>query len=197
MASLLWPGIEAAAEELGPALQRAGAALLGGTAAAGTASLSSDTSKDGSKAAPIARTLPRTDESCKKCPPEQTGRSVRRNHSMSDVSREYQGRITGRPYSVAEGWSEEWDWHVDFDGFKAEACLLQEAKANYDQFLDDDGEPKFWFSFNDTIKQINQQGRTVRANPPAKLMWYFMTPKAREFLLPLMDRVGVPSVYQP
>ena len=116
---------------------------------------------------------------------------------MSDISREYQGRITGRPYSVAEGWSQEWNWHVDFDGFKEEACLLQEAKANYDQFLDDDGEPKFWFSFNDTIKQINAQGRTVRANPPAQLMWYFMTPRAREFLLPVMNRVGVPSVYQP
>ncbi len=123
--------------------------------------------------------------------------AVTRNHSMSDVSREYQARITDRPFSVAEGWSQEWNWHVDFDGFKAEACLLQEAKANYDQFLDDDGQPKFWFSFNDTIKQLNAQGRTVRANPPAQLMWYFMTPKAREFLLPVMNRVGVPSVYQP
>ena len=88
---------EAAVAELGPVLARAGAALLGGAATAGTASLSGDAAKEDSKAAPVARTLPRTSESCKKCPPEETGRSKRANHSMTPAAREYQGRITGRP----------------------------------------------------------------------------------------------------
>ncbi|MFG6689045.1 restriction endonuclease fold toxin 5 domain-containing protein [Burkholderia pseudomallei] len=180
-------------------MARAGAALLGGAATAGTASLPGDTSKDDSKAAPVARTLPRTDESCKKCPPEESGRAMRANHSMSPRSREYQGRITGRPYSVAEGWSEEWKWlGVDFDGFRAESCLLQETKGDYDQFLDDDGEPVFFFTGFDTMReQIWRQAIAVKAHPPAQLTWYFMTPHAREFVMSDLRRAGVPSVYQP
>lgn len=60
---------------------------------------------------------------------------------MSPNSREYQGRIPGFPYSVDESWSMEWVWERDFDGFRPEDCLLVEAKARYDQFLDKDDEP--------------------------------------------------------
>ncbi|WP_347881433.1 Tox-REase-5 domain-containing protein [Burkholderia multivorans] len=70
---------------------------------------------------------------------------------MTAASREYQGRITGRPYSVAEGWSEEWIWlGTDFDGFVPAECLLQEAKGGYGQFLEfdedaDELRPVSWF----------------------------------------------------
>ncbi len=63
------PLLEAAVAELGPILLRVGAALLGGATVAGTASLPGDTSKDDGKVAPIPRTLPRTGERCKACPP--------------------------------------------------------------------------------------------------------------------------------
>jgi len=91
MAGLLAPLVESAVDALGPALARGGAALLGGAATAGTASLSGDSSKDDSKAAPVARTLPRTDESCKKCPPEQTGQ-VARIASRKDGAKSGTGR---------------------------------------------------------------------------------------------------------
>lgn len=197
MAGILVPVVEGAVAELGPILARAGTALLGGAAVAGTASVSGDTSKDDSKAAPVARTLPRTDESCKKCPPEQTGIAIRARHHMNTAPREYQGCITGRPYSVEEGWSEEWKWlTIDFDGFVAGECLLQEAKGNYDQFL----EPWAAISFKgfaDMESAIIRQGRAVSANPPTRLMWYFQTPKTRQKMLRALVQNGVQSVVVP
>jgi hypothetical protein len=106
MAGLAIPAIEGAATELGPILARVGAAILGGAAVGAAGSLSGDTKKEDSKAAPVARTLPRTDESCKKCPPEGGAFSPAYHH-MTAAAREYQGRITGWPYSVEEGWSQE------------------------------------------------------------------------------------------
>ncbi|PQV51057.1 restriction endonuclease fold toxin 5 of polymorphic toxin system [Paraburkholderia sp. BL21I4N1] len=199
MGTILAPLLESAVAEFGPALLSAGRALLGGVATGAVGSVAGDASKDDSKSTPAVRALPQIGESCRKCPPEQTGLAVKRSHYMKPTPREYQGRITGRPFSVPDGWSEEWAWmNVDFDGFKREACLLQEAKANYDQFLDEDGEPKFFFSgFTGVIKQVTLQAQTVKANPPAKLLWYFMTPGTREYLLPVLERIGVPSVYQP
>ncbi|WP_243864497.1 restriction endonuclease fold toxin 5 domain-containing protein [Burkholderia pseudomallei] len=134
---MVFPVIEAAAVELGPILARVGVALLGGATVAGTASLSGDTPKEDSKATPDVRALPRTGESCKKCPPE-AGTRVRRNHGVNWNSYRYQARITGFPFDTeACRWSEEWRWlGVDFDGFQPGECLLQETKGNYDQFLD-------------------------------------------------------------
>jgi hypothetical protein len=198
MAGLLAPLVESAVDALGPALARGGAALLGGAATAGTASLSGDSSKDDSKAAPVARTLPRTDESCKKCPPEQTGQVVKRSYNMNAAPREYQGRITGRPYSVAEGWSEEWDWEtIDFDGFVQAECLLQEAKGNYDQFVDAPWAVKSFGGFDTMQATIVKQARAVRLNPPTKLMWYFQGPKTQQKMLRFLSQNGVPSVVVP
>ncbi|MBB5546566.1 hypothetical protein GGD70_006915 [Paraburkholderia fungorum] len=190
--------MEAAVDALGPVLARGGAALLGGAATAGTASLSGDASKDDSKAAPVARTLPRTDESCKKCPPEQTGLAVRRSYNMNAAPREYQGRITGRPYSVAEGWSEEWSWEtIDFDGFVQAECLLQEAKGNYDQFVDTPWAVKSFNGFDTMRSAIVKQARAVRLNPPTRLMWYFQGPKTQQKMLRFLSQNGVPSVVVP
>lgn len=198
MAGLLAPVVEAAAAELGPILARAGAALLGGAATAGTASLSGDTSKDDSKATPVARTLPRTGEKCKKCPPEG-GSKIRRNHGVNWNSYSYQARITGFAFDVEEcRWSDEWQWlGIDFDGFQASECLLQETKGDYDQFLEE-GVPIFWYrGFKKVRDQLNRQAVVVNSNPPTRLVWYFMTPHAREYLLPDLRRVRVSSIYQP
>lgn len=198
MAGLAVPVIEGAATALGPVLARVGAALLGGAAVGATGSLSGDTKKEDSKAAPAVRTLPRTDESCKKCPPEG-GSKIRRNHGVNWTSYRYQARITGFAFDVEEcRWSDEWQWlGIDFDGFLAGECLLQETKGDYDQFLDD-GEPIFWYGgFKGVRDQLNRQAVVVNSNPPTRLMWYFMTPNAREYLLPDLRRARVSSIYQP
>ncbi|WP_124094086.1 restriction endonuclease fold toxin 5 domain-containing protein [Burkholderia gladioli] len=193
MAFLAVPLVEGAVVEFGPGLLAAGAALVGATA------LTGDTPKDKSDATPQVRALPRTGESCKKCPPEG-GSMARRNHGVNWTSYRYQARITGFTFDSAEcRWSDEWSWEgVDFDGFQREACLLQETKGDYDQFLDEDGDPKFFFTgFTDTRRQILRQSAVVAGNPPSQLMWYFMTPRAREYLLPDLRRGRVQSVYQP
>lgn len=35
---------------------------------------------------------------------------------------------------------------VTFDGFDTSQCLLKEAKAKYDQFFDDAGDPQEWWN---------------------------------------------------
>lgn len=200
MAGLAVPVIEGAARALGPVLARAGAALLGGAAVGATGSLSGDTKKEDSKAAPAARTLPRTDEKCKKCPPE-SGARFRRKHGANWNAYRYQARITGFPFDTEEClWSEEWQWQgTDFDGFQPSACLLQEAKGNYDQFLDG-SIPKAdkWFEgFRSMEDQIVEQGTTVRMNPPTRLTWYFQTPLTYKKMAPLLTRMGVLALYQP
>ncbi|ACQ97651.1 conserved hypothetical protein [Burkholderia pseudomallei 1106b] len=45
--------------------------------------------------------------------------------------------------------------------------------------------------------QIIAQGTVVRANPPARLMWYFATPLAQKKMATALARMGIPSVYQP
>jgi len=203
MAGLVVPVIEAAAVELGPVLARAGVALLGGVGLAGTASLSSDTPKDESKAKTDTKAVPRTGEKCKKCPPEESGLPQRRNHHMSARARQYQGRITGRPFSTEEGWSEEWVWlGTDFDGIVPGECLLQEAKANYAQFLkrNDDGELKErkWFEgYTALFSQLERQAGKVNSNPPARLRWYFEEAELREYMLTALIENQVTSVWQP
>ncbi|WP_322030468.1 restriction endonuclease fold toxin 5 domain-containing protein [Paraburkholderia sp. J76] len=127
---------------------------------------------------------------------------------MSPKARRYQARITGMAYGIDTdakgretrgGWNKEWAWlGTDFDGFVKAQCLLQEAKDDYDQFLDEDDEPIFWFTgFKRMADTIAEQAIKVRANPPSKLMWYFGTPRARDYMMPTLVKNGVPSAYQP
>ncbi len=194
MASMAVPLIEGAAMEFGPLLMRIGAALLGG---AGTASLSGDAADDDIEARASAHAVPRTAERCERCPPE-SGLAVKRFHSMNAAPREYQGRITGRPYSVAEGWSEEWAWlNIDFDGFVPGQCLLQEAKGNYDQFLEMDWAKNLFFGWDSMTSAIIRQGRVVRAHPPTRLTWYFQGPKTRDLMRRALTLNGIQSVFLP
>ncbi|PMS36207.1 restriction endonuclease fold toxin 5 of polymorphic toxin system [Trinickia symbiotica] len=200
MAGLAVPVIAGAARALGPVLARAGAALLGGAAVGATGSLSGDTKKEDSKAAPAARTLPRTDEKCKKCPPEE-GFKRRMNHGVNWTSYRYQARITGFAFDAEEcRWSDEWNWQgIDFDGFMPSACMLQETKAAYDQFIDPltDKVKPFFSGFVGMEEQLVNQAAEVNSHPPARLTWYFMTPLARQLMLRACVRQRVQSVYQP
>ncbi|WP_454688232.1 restriction endonuclease fold toxin 5 domain-containing protein [Achromobacter aloeverae] len=178
--------MEKAAETLARALVRAGVNVLaGGAVVAGTASLPGDTQKDDSKATPIPRTLPRTGERCRKCPPD-AGYAENINRGMPPGARKYQGYVTGRPYGIEpyddrRGWNEEWRWNgVDWDGFVPNQCLLQEAKANYDIFFER------WAvksgALDDLKEQLTRQAAALRPYPSTRLRWYFQTPKAYAFM---------------
>jgi hypothetical protein len=192
MVAIAIPLLETAAGAMAKALP----AMLGGTALAAAFSLSGDQAKEKDRA--DAKAMPRTRERKCKCPPEQ-GVMSRANHNMSRASREYQARITGFPYDLESSrWSMEWKFVKEFDGFQPAQCLLQEAKANYDQFFDVNGRVKRFFTgFKTMTVQIEQQAKVARANPPAKLMWYFQTPKTWAYMMDALNDAGVPSVHQP
>lgn len=192
MAGLAIPLLGMAAGAMSEALS----AIAGGTALAAVFSLSGDQAKE--KDGANAQAMPRTRERTCKCPPEQ-GAMIQANHSMSPASREYQARITGFPYDTESNrWSMEWKFGREFDGFQPAQCLLQEAKANYDQFIDEKGKIKPFFTGFDTMaEQAREQAKVVRAHPPAKLMWYFQTPKAWAHMIDALNDAGVPSAHQP
>ncbi|AVR07899.1 2-C-methyl-D-erythritol 2,4-cyclodiphosphate synthase [Burkholderia thailandensis] len=56
---------------------------------------------------------------------------------------------------------------------------------------------RFFAGFFDMSEQILNQSIVVNSNPPARLMWYFATPKARTYMLPTLTSARVQSVYQP
>lgn len=99
---------------------------------------------------------------------------------MSKISRDYQARVTGfAPFT-------EWKFsNIEFDGFRAAECRLQEAKARYDQFFDArTGEPKRFFEAFGVPRVLDQariQSEIVKSNPPARLTWYFMQPLSHRY----------------
>ena len=63
---------------------------------------------------------------------------------------------------------------------------------------DEDDKPRPYFKgFSKMANTVKEQGAKVPANPPSQLMWYFGTPRAREYMLPTLNAAGVPSVYRP
>jgi len=122
---------------------------------------------------------------------------------LSNHSRKYQARITGRPYSNEGKWNEEWLFEgIYFDGFLPAECMLQEAKSRYAKFLQRDKygelEPVDWFEgWPSTISDISRQADAVNPFPPTRLTWYFEEPEPREYLLKELMRNSVLSVVQP
>ncbi|MXN79295.1 hypothetical protein GR157_31795 [Burkholderia sp. 4701] len=122
-----------------------------------------------------------------KCPPEK-GKMEPVKHSMSELSAKYQNYITQFPPGM------EWIFaETEFDGFSKDQCILQEAKAKYDQFFNPKtGKPKFFFLIGKSEKasgtpekisgwkkmldQATRQSNIARGNAPAKMKWYFMQP---------------------
>ncbi|WP_112069373.1 restriction endonuclease fold toxin 5 domain-containing protein [Herbaspirillum rubrisubalbicans] len=149
--------------------------LIGSAAvAAGAATVYTNSKKaEEAESKPLAQVdVTKQSDKCKKCPPDG-GALITRRWKMSEISRDYQARVTGfAPYT-------EWSFGgLDFDGFKSPECLLQEAKARYAQFFDQElDEPKFFFSFtgyDKLIKQARKQDAVTKASAPARLNWYFM-----------------------
>ncbi|SDQ19503.1 Restriction endonuclease fold toxin 5 [Paraburkholderia fungorum] len=181
MVVLAIPLVEAA----GAVLAEAFSALVGGTATAAILALPGDHAEDESKTQPVVRTMPKTDEPCKKCPPD-AGNRVTRNWNMSDTSRAYQAQVTG----FAAG--TEWNFSgLDFDGFRTSLCQLEEAKAKYDQFFDGDtGEPKMFYEVFGVRKMQTQalaQNTVAISNPPTQLHWYFMQPMSYRYFTQLFQ----------
>lgn len=147
MAALAIPVLEAAGASLLRALGVAAVAGAGAVAVNEAAKHKVE-SAEKAKSAPIAEagTQTKTKDSCDKCPPDG-GVLVGREWNMSQVSRDYQARITGfAPYT-------EWSFQVtDFDGFRSQACLLLEAKAAYDQFFRSATKAKKFLSSPDCSK---------------------------------------------
>jgi hypothetical protein len=164
--------------------------------------LSSDTNsrtEDRTDSKPSVKTIPKTERKCDKCPPD-LGNPEEKRHGANWAAYEYQARVTGRPYDTEYClWSQEWVWAtIYFDGFQVEECLLQEAKGKYDQFIDKQGKPKRWFTgFQAMTRELERQSEAVNANPPARLKWYFQTPKTRSLMLSRLLLARVESVYLP
>ncbi|MYM26935.1 hypothetical protein GTP58_01190 [Duganella sp. CY15W] len=195
MAAILVPVVEAAAVRV---LAWLGVGLVAG--AAGEEALKQARKRqeeaDKAKVAPIARAESTTKEKekCKECPPD-SGALVPVNHHMSENSREYQAKITGFPPGM------EWLFAgKDFDGFKSSMCLLQEAKADYDQFFNEKGKLRYLFQeelFLKMQKQALAQSMIVRSNKPAALTWYFQTPIACNYMRPVLVRMGITVFHTP
>ncbi len=195
------------AEAIAAALARAAASAAAGAVLGGVATLPGDTPREDGEAKPTAPALPRTGEPCKKCPPD-LGTKVRRKHGVNWNAYEYQARITGFSYDTEYClWSEEWYWvgkalgeafDIHFDGFISAECLLQEAKGDYDQFIDDDGEIPEWFGGFRTMQgDIERQAFAVNSSPPTRLRWYFQTPKTLALMYSVLIEYRVESEWRP
>lgn len=151
---------------------------------------------DNARTAPISKAESQTKakEKCKECPPDK-GTLVPRNWSMSDVSRAYQARITGfAPYT-------EWNFAgVDFDGFRSGQCLLQEAKAKYDQFFSEWGDPLEWWKGDERLmKEATSQSLVAKPMPPVQLHWHFMQPHSYAYFTKIFVamRLTIETHYTP
>lgn len=161
MIALAYPALEAIAMRLLVAL---------GLTAAGAATVDTVRKRkeeaDNARTAPIARTDAQTKakEKCKEWPPDK-GSRVPVNHSMPPISAAYQARITGFPPGM------EWSYlGIDFDGFRSSQCLLQEAKAQYDQFFDEYHLPKEWWARSEKGEQGMIRCQQHDQNDPSLLV---------------------------
>jgi Restriction endonuclease fold toxin 5 len=197
------PLVTALAAEAGPALSAIGSALLGGAAVAGIGSLRGDVSKgdDQAKSRTESRTISDSTEPCKKCPPEQTGALMRSRHGPNWPAYRYQARVTGFAFDTENcQWSDEWEWvGIDYDGFKPQECLLQEAKGNYDQFLDGSipKSEEFFKGFRHMRDQAIKRSMQVKANPPTRLRYYFQGPLTYQRMAMWFKFMSIESEYFP
>jgi hypothetical protein len=200
MAAAAVPLIEAVAVRVLAAL---GVGVLAGEAdrAAKEAARKKQEQADAAMSSPIARTQAQTKakEKCKECPPDHGTPFNRPTAGWSEVSVAYQSRIAGLP--VGPGFITEWMFNgVSFDGFESGQCLLKEAKARYDQFFDDLGDPKEWWKGDEPIvAEAFRQGSVAKPQPPIQLRWHFMEPMSYRFFSRAFATMRLPieSVYQP
>lgn len=157
---------------------------------------------DKAKSSPIARTDAQTKakEKCKECPPD-TGTPYQRNFPERKPWVDYQARITGMPNGPT--FIMEWAFNgVVFDGFVSGQCLLQDAKAGYDQFFDEWGEFRYDFQeriFLGMVNDADKQNRAAAPKPPVQLRWYFQEPVSYRYMQKILSKSApqIETVYQP
>jgi Restriction endonuclease fold toxin 5 len=143
----------------------------------------------------VAQTTPQTKaktKSCEKCPPD-CGAMGKSPHKLRPAPAAYQAQITGFPIGMEWDWAGKW-----FDGFKSAECMLQEAKGNYDQFIEKNGEVKDYFGGFITMRdQAKEQAKVVHSNPPTSLTYYFQTPLAFDHMHKFLRGLGLAVLYVP
>jgi len=197
MAGIVVPILEGAAARLLTAL---------GIGAVGSAALQTarkrDDAADKAAATPIARVDACTEDNrkCKDCPPDKGAPYLRNTAGWSADSIAYQVRIAQMP-PAPKGFLTEWNFRgVNFDGFEASQCLLKEAKAKYDKFFDEDGDPFMWWSGDEPIqKEAISQASVAKPMPPVQLHWYFLEPKFYRYCSKMFSamRLEIETHYQP
>ncbi|GAA5787227.1 restriction endonuclease fold toxin 5 domain-containing protein [Chitiniphilus shinanonensis] len=156
---------------------------------------------DKAKSTPISRTEAQTKarKKCPDCTPDRGAPFNRPTAGWSEVSITYQARIGGMP--VGPGFITEWLFSgVTFDGFDSSECLLKEAKAKYDQFFDDFGDPKEWWKGDEPIMaEASAQSVVAKPQPPVQLRWHFMQPMSYRFFSKVFSAMRLPieTVFQP
>jgi len=196
MAALAIPVIEAAAAR---ALVALGVGAAAG--AAGEAARRRQKEADEARSTPIARVDAHTKakEKCKECPPDAGTPFNRPTAGWSEATIAYQARIGGLP--VGPGFITEWMFGgVAFDGFDTSQCTLKEAKAKYDQFFDDYGDPQEWWKGDEPVMaEAARQSAVAKPMPPVQLRWYFMQPMSYRFFSKVFIAMRLPieTVFNP
>ncbi len=138
---------------------------------------------------------------CRNCLPDRGAFSYRSTEGWSDLAIAYQQRIGGMPTASMAGHITEWKWMgVDFDGFESGQCLLKEAKARYDQFFDEFGDPKEWWKGDEPIMaEAAAQSVVAKPQPPVQLRWHFMQPMSYRFFSKVFSAMRLPieTVFEP
>lgn len=201
MGALAIPVIEGAAARILTALGVSAVGGLAGEAARETARKRQEEA-DKAKSTPIARADATTTErkKCKDCLPDK-GTPFQRNFKIRKEWVDYQARITGMPNGPT--FIMEWDFTgTKFDGFVSGECLLQEAKAGYDQFFNIWGEFNYDFQENIFVEMLAEavtQNAKAIPKPPVQLRWYFQQPVSyrhmQKVLLAATPQIEV--TYQP
>lgn len=200
MAILALPLIEGVAARILLAL---GVGLVAGAAgeAAKEQARKRQEEADNAKSTPIARTeaQTKTRKKCPDCTPDRGAPTNRSTAGWSELSIAYQARISGMP--VGPGFITEWLFSgITFDGFDSSVCLLKEAKAKYDQFFDDFGDPREWWKGDEPIlAEAVAQSAIAKPQPPVQLRWHFMQPMSYRFFSKVFSTMRLPieTIFQP
>lgn len=201
MAALAVPLIEGAVIRLLAALGVGAAAGAIGEAAKERARARQKEAED-AKSTPIARTDATTTErkKCKDCPPDK-GIPFQRNFKVRKPWVDYQAKITGMPNGPT--FIMEWEFAgTKFDGFVSGQCLLQDAKAAYDQFFNEWGEFNYDFQENIFVELLAEavtQNAKAIPKPPVQLRWYFQQPVSYRYMQKMLQAATpqIEVVYQP
>lgn len=200
MAALAIPLLEAAAFRV---LTTLGVGLAAGAAgeAARKRERKRQEASDRAASTTVSRSEAKTQEpeKCKECPPDR-GKPFQRNFPVRKDWVDYQARITG--FTNGPTFIMEWEFNgVKFDGFVSDQCLLQEAKAGYDQFFDEWGRPERWWAHNieEMMVDIRRQGFAAIPRPPVRLEWYWQQAASHRYFSRVLRPIApdIPHQYLP